>query len=467
MTGDAVGSATREGAPRFRVARRESAADLEDVLARVARVLGRGVVVQLLAERRATADLLRASLDGHRARLGRLFDGVVIHATSTRTDPDVALAWIAFSYACEYTGLLAGHRGPTGEPHLSELRERALDTVLAQRGDLLRELSLNPGVLYAGTDKWVRPTRPGEAGLFRSTVVGGRGTPSAALLADRPAELIKLRQRLAEAAFEEVDEAAWVRLRDGRGSLLRLDTSGAGFDLGGVEVVAVEGLLHPRLPRKAPTAGRVLLADGTAHLEASGHFVDDTLARRRYFTGDLVEHDTTGDARRWREADWRVDKGADRATCYAEIHPKIAQYLLSLVPPDRAELAVLDVGGGDGDADDVGTARERFAVLAEDHGFAQTRAVVGDPARHGHDAAAVLAAFGLDPVDVLVASGGPPDADAAGVYAELLRPGGHAIYAGLTPLAVNSATHTGHGLEIRNLYDAEVEHQLHVVRRPR
>lgn len=110
--------------------------NLAGVFDRISTVLRRGVHVQLLTEHRATMELLNVSHVGQRARLGRLFDGVEAQARSTNDDPDVALAWIAYSYTCEYTELLVKNPAPSGaglpgEPHLMELRKQAMENVIA------------------------------------------------------------------------------------------------------------------------------------------------------------------------------------------------------------------------------------------------------------------------------------------------------------------------------------------------
>ncbi|MEU4765334.1 class I SAM-dependent methyltransferase [Actinosynnema sp. NPDC023794] len=483
--------------------------NLAGVFDRISTVLRRGVHVQLLTEHRATMELLNVSHVGQRARLGRLFDGVEAQARSTNDDPDVALAWIAYSYTCEYTELLVKNPAPTGagspgEPHLMELRKQAMETVTAQHTKLLVHVPSIAGSLFAGTDKKVSE-------LFKFRVVDGRGTPPQLPGGQLPAALDSLRRDLAGSAFAPLREADWSAALGPNHKILRVDTRGSGFDLGGVPVVLVEGVLDPKLTQKTVTAGRVVLGDGSSRAQVGGNFIGNLVSQRRLYAGDQVEYDTShmaptlaGDAH-WqgKAADWRIDKGGNRRTYYAEVHPKIAQYLLSLVPADRDAITVLDIAGGNGDLaeriirelgwarpggdlrvryvvvdyseDDIAVAEERFAALARTHPFAKTTALVRDMFEYGYDADAMLSDVGLKAADFVINSGGllnnqiGDDTESprcfARMYANLLAPGGHGIYSGLTPLLINSATHREHGMEIRNLYDIETEHQMHVVRR--
>ncbi|MEU4448117.1 class I SAM-dependent methyltransferase [Actinosynnema sp. NPDC050801] len=484
--------------------------NLADVFDRISAVLRRGVHVQLLTEHRATMELLHASHIGQRARVSRLFDGVEAQALSTNDNPDVALAWIAYSYTCEYTELLVEHPQPTGaglpgEPHLMELRKRAMETVTAQRTKLLVGLPSITDALFAGTDKKVSE-------LFKFRVTEGRSAPPKLPEGQLPAALDSLRQNLAQSTFTPVSDDDWSATLGVNHKILRVDTSGSKFDLGGIPVVRVEGVLDPKLTQKTVTGGRVVLGDGTSRAQVGGNFVGNLVSQRRLYAGDQVEYDTSrmalnlaGDAH-WqgKAADWRIDKGGNRRTYYAEVHPKIAQYLLSVVPPERDAITVLDIAGGNGDLaeriirelgearpqgdlrvryvvvdyseDDIVVAKERFAALAKSHPFAKTTALVQDMFQYGYDAAAMLDDVGLKAADFVINSGGllnnqiGDDTESprrfARMYANLLAPGGYGIYSGLTPLLVNSATHREHGLEIRNLYDIETEHQVHVVRRP-
>lgn len=484
--------------------------NLVGIFARISAVLRRGVHVQLLTEHRATMELLQASNVGQRARLGRLFDGVEEQARSTKDDPDVALAWIAYSYTCEYTELLVKHPEPTGaglpgEPHLRELRKQAMETVIAQRTKLLVNLPSITDALYAGTDKKVSE-------LFKFPVAEGRSAPPKLPDGQLAGALDSLRQDLARSAFTPVEGHAWSASLGANHKILRVDTRGSKFDLDEIPVVLVEGVLDPKLTQKTVTGGRVVLGDGTSRTQVGGNFVGNLVSQRRLYAGDQVEYDTShmalnlaGDAH-WqgKAADWRIDKGGNRRTYYAEVHPKIAQYLLGLVPPDRAAITVLDIAGGNGDlaeriigelgrarpqgdlrvryvvvdycADDIAVAKERFAALADSHPFAETTALVRDMFKYDYDASALLKDVGLKAADFVINSGGllnnqiGDDTESprrfARMYANLLAPGGYGIYSGLTPLLVNSATHRQHGLEIRNLYDIETEHQVHVVRRP-
>jgi hypothetical protein len=80
-------------------------------------------------------------------------------------------------------------------------------------------------------------------------------------------------------------------------------------------------------------------------LQTAGNFIERVVSLSYAFDGDKCEYDTAnmatslaGDAH-WQDkvADWRLGTGENRKTYYSQVHPKIAQYVLSLLPviPNR------------------------------------------------------------------------------------------------------------------------------------
>jgi SAM-dependent methyltransferase len=206
-------------------------------------------------------------------------------------------------------------------------------------------------------------------------------------------------------------------------------------------------------------------------------------------------------------ADWRLGTGENRKTYYSQVHPKISQYVLSLLPalPTPKDVTILDIAGGNGDLAeriikeagaqaapgtqltyilvdyseaDVAIAKRRFANMILPPGFpVKPVALTRDMLRYGYDAAAAREDFGIPKgADIIINSGGLLNNQIGNdnqtplrfnqMYGQMLKPGGYGVYSGLTPLLVNAKMHRDQGLTVINLYDPQAQRQMHVVQRP-
>lgn len=477
-------------------------ADLPDIDRRVTKVLLSGSMIQLLTECEATTTLLQET-DAHQAnQLKELF--AHLKEGDKRYDYDTAVAWMAFSYTCAYTDELTKSAGGDDAAFLA--RKTALAKVIPNRDSLLQTLIDNRGVLFAATDKRVKD-------LCKLDVLKGVGTPTAGAILRN---LNDLSDRLHAAKWEAIAEGDWLNLRGNQYRALRYDMTDLDFRVDGLKIVKAEALLDPGFVQKTVLHCRVTLEDGSHRKQAGGDFVHRITNLRYGFAGNKCEYDTAnmapslaGDAH-WQDkvADWRLGTGGNRENYYGQVHPKITQYLLSLLPfaPTPDHVTVLDIAGGNGDLAeriiqelaaapfhdvkltyilvdyskaDVDIATKRFQAMKLPSTFrVRTTALHRDMLSYNYDAGAARQDLGVPQgADIIVNSGGllnnqigdnnQTPARFNQMYAQMLKPGGYGVYSGLTPLLVNAATHQAHGLNVVNLYDPEVDRQMHVVQRPK
>lgn len=478
---------------------------LPDIDDRVTRVFCTGGRIQLLTECDATTQLLRETGAHQSGKLKGLFSHL---ATNDRSyDYDKAVTWMAFSYTCAYIAELMKAPG-TADPEdaVFKARSDALAAVIANRGDVLMVLKNDPGALFAGADKPLKD-------LVKFEVLQGIASPAQRIFLGEGNNLNEL---LAAVPWQDIGDAEWQNLCGNHYRTMWYDLAGFGFYLGGQKIVEAEALLDPNLVQKAVQHCRIKLADGSRRKQAGCGFVQRITSVRFGLEGNKYEYDTAhmatnlaGDAH-WQDkiADWRLGTGGNRKIYYSEVHPKIAQYMLSILPftPTPDQVTVLDIAGGNGDLGeriiselasqlfiemrlnyilvdyskaDVAIATRRFKNLKLPKGFrVEAIALTKDMLAYQYNAQAALHDFGIPGgADIVINSGGLLNNQIGNdlqtpvkfnrMYAQLLKPGGFGIYSGLTPLLVDAATHRAENLRIINLHDPEVDRQMHVVQRPK
>lgn len=478
---------------------------LPDIDERVTRVLCSGGLIQLLTECEATRRLLSETGEHQSGKLKELFSR--LRKDDKRYDYDRAVAWLAFSYTCAYTTKLINSAGADEAAFAG--RTAALTEVAANRDTLLMALIDDPGVLFAGADKPMKK-------LVKIDVLRGVATPAASVVVSKLHELNDL---LREATWRSIGDDEWLKLRGSHYRALWYNLTHLGFVADGQKIIEAEALLNPAIVQKTVQHCRITLEDGSHREQAGGDFVQRITSLRYGLDGDKCEYDTAnmattlaGDAH-WQDkvVDWRLGTGGNRKIYYGEIHPKITQYVLSILPftPTPGRVTILDIAGGNGDlaeriirelaaqlfaevrltyilvdysGADVAIAANRFQrfqdmKLPSDF-HVQATALPRNMLDYGYDARRALQDFGIpDGADIIINSGGLLNNQIGDdkqtpvkfnrMYAQLLKPGGYGVYSGLTPLLVNAATHRAGGLKVINLYEPEVDRQMHVVQRPK
>lgn len=479
---------------------------LQEVCGIVTRVFCTGAQIQLLTECDATRQLLLAT-DAHQpGALKELFS----HLPKGKYY-DQTVTWMAFSYTCAYVAKLDGlmSKDPTGTPETlaAQARVAALKDVVARREELRKQYfnDDDPGVLFAGADKPLKD-------LIKVNVTKGVARPSAEIV---DSKLGGLNDRLREATWQNIADAAWLSLCGSNYRVLRIHLSGQDLGLDGQAILEAEALLDPGFIQKTVLHGRVILGDKSSRLQATGFFIQQIVNLSYGFDGDKCEYDTAnmatslaGDAH-WQDkvADWRLGTGENRKTYYSQVHPKIAQYVLSLLPvtPTPENVTILDIAGGNGDLAeriikevavqtgpgiqltyilvdyseaDVALAKRRFANMSLPPGFpVKPVALTRNMLSYGYEAARAREDFGIPKgADIIINSGGLLNNQIGDdsqtplrfnqMYGQMLKPGGYGVYSGLTPLLVNAKMHRDQGLTVINLYDPQAQRQMHVVQRP-
>lgn len=478
---------------------------LPEVIDIVTRVFSTGAVIQLLTECDATVQLLRATEEQQPGALKELFSHLQRNRFYEQT-----VTWMAFSYTCAYVAelddLIAKKTSGSPAELAAQARVAALTDVVARR-DYLRIQYFNdddPGVLFAGADKLVKDR-------FKVTVTKGVAKPSTGVTRE---DGIDLNDRLQRATWQNITDAEWLARCGASYRVLRVHVSDQDLGLDRKAVMEVEALLDANFIQKTTLHGRVILNDNSSRLQTGGTFIQLVVNLSYAIDGDKCEYDTAnmatslaGDAH-WQDkvADWRLGTGENRKTYYSQVHPKIAQYVLSLVPvtPTPDNITILDIAGGNGDLAeriikelavakfpgtvlyilvdysdaDVALAKRRFASMILPSGFrVKTITLTRDMLSYKYDAARALEDFGIpDGADIIINSGGLLNNQIGNdnttpmrfnqMYGQMLKPGGFGVYSGLTPLLVNAATHRSQHLNVINLYDPEAQRQMHVVQRP-
>lgn len=469
----------------------------------VTRVFCTGAVIQLLTECDATTELLRTTEQHQPGALQELFSHLQENKYYEQT-----VTWMAFSYTCAYVAKLDDliSKQATGDRQ-AQARVAALKEVVAKR-EFLRKQYFNddePGVLFAGADKLVKAR-------FKLTVIQGVARPSGGVARN---DVIDLNHRLEVATWQNITDAEWLSLCGPSYRVLRVQLADQDLGLERKAVMEAEALLDPNFIQKTTVHGRVILGDGSSRLQKTGNFIQLVVSLSYAIDGDKCEYDTAnmatslaGDAH-WQDkaADWRLGAGENRKTYYSLVHPKIAQYVLSLLSatPTPDNVTILDIAGGNGDLAeriikelavaefpgvltyvlvdysdaDVTVAKRRFANMRLPSDFkVKTVALTRDMLGYEYDAARALKDFGIPHgADIIINSGGLLNNQIGNdnktpsrfnqMYGQMLKPGGYGVYSGLTPLLVNAATHRSQGLTVINLYDPEAQRQLHVVQRPK
>ncbi|MFJ5985460.1 class I SAM-dependent methyltransferase [Lentzea sp. NPDC092896] len=459
-----------------------------------------GGLIQLLTECDATSQLLTDSALSESDQLRTLFS--VVQPNHPGYDERRAITWLAFSYMCAYVDELSKTQQGTEEDNTYFARKNALKAVVAGRNDLLKRLIENPDVLFVGADKPMSE-------LCKLPVVQGVGTPTVnSVLANHA----KLTSAANESKWQRITDAEWLKLCGANYRIMRIDVSGFHFQVDNLQIVTIEATMIKGVSLSAAECV-VRLADRSLRHQTEGHFVGQVLSLRYGLDGNLCEDDTAnmatqtaGDAH-WQDkaADWRLGLGGNRMTYYTEVHPKITQYLCSVVPftSTPKKITVLDIAGGNGDLaervikelaamfpamslnyvlvdyspTDIKVATRRFGQLSVPPTFNLTaKALLRDMLSYNYDATKAAADLGVSQgADVIINSGGLLNNQIGNtkdtpekfnlMFAHLLKQGGFGVYGGLTPLLVNAATHRKHGLTVINLYDPERQRQLHVVRK--
>jgi hypothetical protein len=487
---------------------------LEEVCDIVTRVFLKGAQIQLLTEWEATTRLLRETQKRQPGALGELFSHLSKGKYYEKT-----VTWMAFSYTCAYVAKLESLKTTkSGAPEkltdAEQIRVATLEDVVAKRQKLRIQYfdEENPGVLFAGADKPLKD-------LVKVEVTKGVAKPPAATVHEWvDSKLGGLSKLLQKTTWEDITEEEWLKRCGKKYQLLRIDLSG--LDLGQGEpmkpVLEAEALLDPGLTQKTVKLGRIILGDRTSRLQKTGNSIEQIVNLRYGLDGNKCEYDTAkmatslaGDAH-WqdKDADWRLGTGENRKTYYSQVHPKIAQYVLSLLPgtPTPDSVTILDIAGGNGDLAeriikemaaqkgprkrltyilvdfskaDVALAKRRFARMSLPSGFRVKRVTLArDMLSYRYNAAKARKDFGIpDGADIIINSGGLLNNQIGNdkqtplrfnkMYGQMLKPGGYGVYSGLTPLLVNAKMHRDHGLRVINLYDPEAQRQMHVVQRPK
>ncbi len=472
----------------------------------VTRVFRTGALIQLLTECDATTQLLLTTEKHQPGALKELFS----HLQDNKYY-ELTVTWMAFSYTSAYVAklddLISKKAPGTPEELAAQAREAALKDVVAKR-DYLRIQYFNddnPGVLFAGADKLVKER-------FKVPVIKGVARPAIGVAHN---DVVDLNNRLQGATWQNITDAEWLSLCGPSYRVLRVHLAGQDLGLEHKAVMEAEALLDPNFIQKTTQRGRVILSDGTSRLQKTGTFIQLVVNLSYAIDGDKCEYDTAnmgtslaGDAH-WQDkaADWRLGTGENRKTYYSQVHPKIAQYVLSLLPvtPTPDNVTILDIAGDNGDLAeriikemaaaefpgvliyilvdysevDVAVAKRRFENMRLPSEFkVKTFALTRDMLKYKYDAARALKDFGIaDGADIIINSGGLLNNQIGNdnqtpshfnqMYGQMLKPGGYGVYSGLTPLLVNAATHRSQGLTVINLYDPEAQRQLHVVQRPK